>query len=178
MNTLEKSEKQEAQALRLLLLAGARKNEILKARWEYVHLDLHMISVPISKSGKTRYIFLSDAARDILSSLKSRGKSPWVFPGRKPSKPLSDIFAYWKEVRNELNLADVRIHDLRHTFASFLVNAGHTLYEAQKMLGHADPRTTMRYAHLGQRALVTAAETVSRLLESKKSAEAPSEAQS
>ena len=166
MTILEQSERQEAQALRLLLLTGARKSEILKARWENVHLDLHMISVPISKSGKTRYIFLSDAARDILAGLKSRGKSPWLFPGRSPRKPISDIFAYWKEVRDELNLADVRIHDLRHTFASFLVNAGHTLYEAQKMLGHADPRTTMRYAHLGQDALVTAAETVSKLLES------------
>ena len=140
MSTLEKSERQEAQALRLLLLTGARKNEILKARWENVHLDLHMISVPISKSGK----------------------------------PISDIFAYWKEVRDELNLADVRIHDLRHTFASFLVNAGHTLYEAQKMLGHADPRTTMRYAHLGQDALVTAAETVSKLLKSGTQAQTPS----
>ena len=166
MTILEQSERQEAQALRLLLLTGARKSEILKARWENVHLDLHMISVPISKSGKTRYIFLSDAARDILAGLKSRGKSPWLFPGRSSRKPISDIFAYWKEVRDELNLADVRIHDLRHTFASFLVNAGHTLYEAQKMLGHADPRTTMRYAHLGQDALVTAAETVSKLLES------------
>ena len=180
MTILEQSERQEAQALRLLLLTGARKSEILKARWENVHLDLHMISVPISKSGKTRYIFLSDAARDILAGLKSRGKSPWLFPGRSSRKPISDIFAYWKEVREELNLADVRIHDLRHTFASFLVNAGHTLYEAQKMLGHADPRTTMRYAHLGQDALVTAAETVSKLLESgtqaQTQAQAPTEA--
>lgn len=55
----------------------------------------------------------------------------------------------------------MRIHDLRHTFASFLVNAGHSLYEAQKMLGHSDPRTTMRYAHLGQASLLAAAETVS-----------------
>ena len=180
MTILEQSERQEAQALRLLLLTGARKSEILKARWENVHLDLHMISVPISKSGKTRYIFLSDAARDILAGLKSRGKSPWLFPGRSSRKPISDIFAYWKEVRDKLNLADVRIHDLRHTFASFLVNAGHTLYEAQKMLGHADPRTTMRYAHLGQDALVTAAETVSKLLESgtqaQTQAQAPTEA--
>ena len=174
MTILEQSERQEAQALRLLLLTGARKSEILKARWENVHLDLHMISVPISKSGKTRYIFLSDAARDILAGLKSRGKSPWLFPGRSSRKPISDIFAYWKEVRDKLNLADVRIHDLRHTFASFLVNAGHTLYEAQKMLGHADPRTTMRYAHLGQDALVTAAETVSKLLKSGTQAQTPS----
>ncbi len=55
----------------------------------------------------------------------------------------------------------MRIHDLRHTFASLLVNAGHSLYEVQKLLGHSDPRTTMRYAHLGQDSLVAAAETVS-----------------
>lgn len=60
-----------------------------------------------------------------------------------------------------MGLADVRIHDLRHTFASFLVNAGHSLYEVQKLLGHSDPRTTMRYAHLEQASLVAVAETVS-----------------
>ena len=71
---------------------------------------------------------------------------------------------FWNRIRRELGLADVRIHDLRHTFASFLVNAGHSLYEVQKLLGHGDPRTTMRYAHLGQASLVAAAQTVSACL--------------
>ena len=82
------------------------------------------------------------------------------FPGHAPGKPLSDIYIFWNRLRNALGLTDVRIHDLRHTFASFLVNAGHSLYEVQKLLGHSDPRTTMRYAHLGQAALLAAAETV------------------
>ncbi|MFQ9367288.1 MAG: site-specific integrase, partial [Bilophila wadsworthia] len=74
------------------------------------------------------------------------------------------IYVFWNKLRRSLGLADVRIHDLRHTFASFLVNAGHSLYEVQKLLGHSDPRTTMRYAHLGQASLMAAAETVSGFL--------------
>ncbi len=86
---------------------------------------------------------------------------PWLFPGHAPGKPLSDVYLFWDGLRRGLGLADVRIHDLRHTFASFLVNAGHSLYEVQKLLGHSDPRTTMRYAHLGQASLLAAAQSVS-----------------
>lgn len=67
----------------------------------------------------------------------------------------------WNALRRRVGLADVRIHDLRHTFASLLVNNGHSLYAVQKLLGHSDPRTTMRYAHLGEASLVAAAQTVS-----------------
>ena len=74
------------------------------------------------------------------------------------------MYLFWKKLRAELGLKDVRVHDLRHTFASFLVNSGHSLYEVQKMLGHADPRTTMRYAHLGQASLLAAAEFVGNFL--------------
>lgn len=159
MRELEKSARPEAAVIRLLLLTGARKNEILKARWEHVRLDQRLITVPLSKSGKPRHIILSDAALGILQSLPRTG--PWLFPGHTPGKPLSDLYLFWNKLRRKLNLADVRIHDLRHTFASFLVNAGHSLYEAQKMLGHCNPQTTTRYAHLGQARLLAAAETVS-----------------
>ena len=161
MRALENSDRPEAFALRLLLLTGARKSEILKARWEHVRLDLRMLIVPLSKSGKPRHILLSDAALDVLRAMPHTSGNPWLFPGHVPGKPLSDLYLFWNMLRRELGLADVRIHDLRHTFASFLVNAGHSLYEAQKMLGHSDPRTTMRYAHLGQASLLAAAETVS-----------------
>lgn len=161
MRALEKSDRLEAFALRLLLLTGARKSEILKARWENVRPDLRLLIVPLSKSGKPRHILLSDAALEVLRAMPRTSGNPWLFPGHAPGKPLSDLYLFWNRLRRELGLADVRIHDLRHTFASFLVNAGHSLYEAQKMLGHSDPRTTMRYAHLGQASLLAAAETVS-----------------
>ncbi|WP_165174969.1 site-specific integrase [Desulfovibrio sp. ZJ369] len=161
MRALEKSVRPEALAIRLLLLTGARKSEILKARWENVRLDLRLLIVPLSKSGRPRHILLSDAAVAVLRAIPRTPGNPWLFPGHAPGKPLSDLYLFWNKLRRELGLADVRIHDLRHTFASFLVNAGHSLYEAQKMLGHRDPRTTMRYAHLGQASLLAAAETVS-----------------
>ncbi len=161
MLALEKSDCGEAQALRLLLLTGARKSEILKARWEDVNLELRLLTVPVSKSGKPRHIVLSDAAMAVIGKISRKDGVPWLFPGHAPGKPLSDLYLFWNSLRHELGLADVRIHDLRHTFASFLVNSGHSLYEVQKMLGHGDPRTTMRYAHLGQESLLAAAETVS-----------------
>ena len=122
--------------------------------------------MPLSKSGKPRHIPLSDEAVSVIRSIPHVPGNPWLFPGHAPGKPLSDIYLFWNRIRQKLGLGDVRIHDLRHTFASFLVNTGHSLYEVQKLLGHSDPRTTMRYAHLGQGALLAAVETVSGLLSS------------
>lgn len=164
MDALRRSRRQEALVLRLLLLTGARKNEILRLRWENIRLDLRLLTIPVSKSGKPRHIPLSDAAMAVIRAIPRAGDNPWLFPGHAPGKPLSDIFLFWNTLRRSLGLDDVRIHDLRHSFASFLVNAGHSLYEVQKLLGHSDPRTTMRYAHLGQTSLLLAAETVSGLL--------------
>lgn len=161
MLTLKHSPRPEAKALRLLLLTGARKSEVLKARWENVHIDQRLLIVPLSKSGKPRYIPLSDEAIGIINSLQRTPDCPWLFPGHAPGKPLSDIYLFWNELRHKLGLENVRIHDLRHSFASFLVNSGHSLYEVQKLLGHSDPRTTMRYAHMEQDSLVAAAQTVS-----------------
>ncbi len=162
MATLERDGSLSALAIQLLLLTGARKNEILKARWENVCLEQRFISVPLSKSGRQRYIVLSDAAMAIIRKIPRRKDSPWLFEGHTPGKPMPDLYNYWKKLRQGLGLEDVRIHDLRHTFASILVNSGHTLYEVQRILGHCDPRTTMRYAHLGQDALMEAAEKAGR----------------
>lgn len=164
MDYLEKSDRIEALAMRLLLLTGARKSEILRARWENVNLEQRILTVPISKSGKPRHIVLSDAAISVIKSIPQNSGINWLFPGHVEGKPLSDLYLFWNKLRHELGLADVRIHDLRHTFASFLVNTGHSLYEVQKMLGHSDPRTTTRYAHLGQASLLAAAEVVSKCI--------------
>lgn len=164
MDALERSDRPEARVLRLLLLTGARKSEILRLRWEHIRLDLRLLTVPLSKSGKPRHIPLSDEAISVIRAIPHIPGNPWLFPGHAPGKPLSDVYLFWNRIRRELGLKDVRIHDLRHTFASFLVSTGHSLYEVQKLLGHSDPRTTMRYAHLGQATLLAAAETVSGLL--------------
>ena len=149
----------------LLLLTGARKREILNARWENVHLDMNWLIVPLSKSNKARHIALSSEAVEIFRAIPRQGNSPWVFPGLNLNKPLSDIFQFWKKLRKRLGFDHVRIHDLRrHTYASLLVNKGHSLYEVQRLLGHSDPRTTMRYAHLEQSSLVAAAQSVSAYL--------------
>lgn len=164
MQALRRSSRQEARALQLLLLTGARKSEILRARWEYVRLEQRRLTVPLSKSNKPRHIALSDEAIAIIQALPHRPDSPWLFPGHTPGRPLSDLYLFWNHLRRKLGLDDVRIHDLRHTFASILVNAGHSLYEVQRLLGHSDPRTTMRYAHLEQNSLLTAAGTVGAIL--------------
>ena len=84
----------------------------------------------------------------------------WVFPNPKTAKPYVSIFISWDTARKQAGLADVRIHDLRHSFASFLVNAGRSLYEVQKILGHTQIKTTQRYAHLSQDTLIDAANVV------------------
>lgn len=151
----------KAKILCLLALTGARKSEILRAKWEYLDKTRHILKVPLSKSGKSRSIILSAEALAVFESIRPLGASPWIFPGRDPAKPISDIFDYWNKIRRELNLEAVRVHDLRHTFASVLVNSGHSLYEVQKLLGHATPKTTMRYAHLANSALIEAVGKVS-----------------
>ena len=148
-------------ALQLLLLTGARKSEILQARWEHVHLENRVLTVPLSKSGKSRHIALSDAACRVIAAIPRLPGCPWLFPGVNDcSRPLRDVFPVWKRIREELELGPVRVHDLRHTFASLLVAQGHSLYAVQRLLGHCDPRTTMRYAHLQQQELVAAADSV------------------
>ena len=165
LRALQCSPRPEARAVQLLLLTGARKSEILRARWEHVHLEQHILTVPLSKSNRPRYIALSEDAIGILRELPRRPECPWLFPGRTPGHPISDIYAFWDRLRRQLGLADVRIHDLRHTFASILVNTGHSLYAVQRLLGHSDPRITMRYAHLEQGALLAATDAVSGFLD-------------
>lgn len=164
MGVLRKSDRPEARILTLLLLTGARKNEIVRARWEDVSLERRVLTVPVSKSGRPRQIVLSAMAVELLRKMAAERSGPWLFPGRGGERPLAGIDKFWRRLRKDLGLRDVRIHDLRHSFASFLVNAGHSLYEVQRLLGHRDPRTTMRYSHLGQDSLVAATDLVGSLV--------------
>ncbi len=149
---------QVGQVIRLLLYTGARKREILDARWDEIDFARCLLTVPAarSKSKRARHIPLSDAAIELLLSITRQEDVPWVFFNPKTRKPPVSIFYAWDSIRRRVGLEDVRLHDLRHSYASFLVNAGRSLYEVQKLLGHHDPKVTMRYAHLSPQAMLEA----------------------
>lgn len=143
----------------MLILTGARKREVLDAKWEEFDMERRQWRVSVTKSGKPRYIPLSDGVIQMLATMP-HDSSKWIFPNPKTGKPYVSIFCSWDTARIQAGLADVRIHDLRHSFASFLVNAGRSLYEVQKILGHTQIKTTQRYAHLSQDTLIDAANVV------------------
>ena len=138
-----------AAALRLLALTGCRRGEILSLRWEDVDTQAGELRLRDSKTG-ARPVPLSPAAAGVLSGLRRVPGSPWVIPGRKPDAPLRNLHSPWKVVRARAGLADVRIHDLRHSFASRALALGESLTMIGKLLGHRRVRTTARYAHLAR----------------------------
>ena len=159
-----------AQIVKLLLYTGARRSEIVNARWEYVDLGQQVLTVPLSKSGKPRHIALSDAAVALLREVPRQPEIPWMFFNPRTGKPPVSIYYAWNTIRIKARIPDVRLHDLRHSYASFLVRAGRSLYEVQKLLGHYDPKVTMRYAHLSPRSLVDAANVVADVIGHRKAA--------
>lgn len=154
-----------------LLLTGCRKREILDARWEDLDLDRGILIVPISKSGKPRNVYLSKRAIEVFKMARfflegemgefNEKQCPWIFANPATGRPYTGLFKAWDRVRKEINLKHFRLHDLRHSFASALVNSGGTLYEAQKLLGHSNAQMTERYAHLANDRLVNVASKVS-----------------
>jgi integrase len=134
-----------ATAMRLLLLTGCRKSEILGLRWEWVDFDRGCLRLPESKTG-TKTVPLASAALELLSGLPRR--SLFVLPAGKGKGHYTGLQKDWERVRERAGLAGVRVHDLRHSFASFAVAGGDTLYMVGKVLGHRQARTTEGYAHL------------------------------
>jgi integrase len=147
-----------AKAIMLLLLTGARRNEITYARWEYLDWEKKTLLVPLSKSGKPRAIALNGVALDLLRSVRADNASAYIFPSPVTGKPSASLYFPWQRIRVRAGLPDLRLHDLRHSFASFLVNKGVSLYVVQGLLGHAHTRYTQRYAHLTPDTLREAAE--------------------
>ena len=153
-----------ASCIALLALTGARKSEALNMRWEHVDLDRRMWKVPRSKSGRTRHIPLSDAAVAVLTAQPRSSDCPWVFPGEVEGRPLENVRKCWDRVKKAAGLdADLRIHDLRHSFASTLVNHGRPIYEVAEILGHSQISTTRRYSHFQNERLVDAANIAGRI---------------
>ena len=141
----------------MLLLTGARKNEVLHAKWQDFDLKRRIWRIEQNKSGKTRHVPLSDGAIALLAQVPRIEGCEYVFANPDTGRPYTQIFYAWDTARKRAGLDDLRIHDLRHSFASFLVNSGRSLYEVQKILGHTQIKTTQRYAHLSQDSFVSAA---------------------
>ena len=148
----------------MLLLTGARKNEVIHAKWKDFDLEQRIWSIEFNKSGKIRYVPLSDGVLQLLEIIPKEKNNPYLFPNPKTGKPYVQIFPSWNTARKRAGLEDVRIHDLRHSFASFLINNGRSLYEVQKLLGHTQVKTTQRYSHLSQKSLIAAANTATTAL--------------
>ena len=144
--------------VQLLLLTGARKSELLQAQWKHVDIERRAWLIPTSKTGKPRYVPLSQAAVDIIAALPRWHDCPWLLPNPLTHKPYTDIKRPWETARNAAGLSDVRIHDLRHSAASFMINAGIDLFAVGRVLGHADHQSTMRYSHLANDTLMRAVE--------------------
>lgn len=147
----------------LLLLTGCRKRELLDAKWEEVNLDRKVWRIPTSKSGKPRHCPLSDEAIAVLNAVPRFKDCPYIVPNPKTLKPFTAFFNSWDSARRAARLPDVRVHDLRHSAASNLVNAGQSLYVVAKVLGHAQTRTTERYAHLDSGVLLNAVNAASQV---------------
>jgi integrase len=150
-----------------LIYTGARKREVLEAKWTDIDWVQRSWKISKNKSNKIRHIPLSHGAIDTLMLAKAhrnlKEASDYIFPNPNTLKPFTSIYFSWDAARKRAGMPDLRVHDLRHSFASFLVNAGRSLYEVQELLGHADIKTTSRYAHLSRERLSAAVECVPRL---------------
>ena len=155
-----------ANAIRLQLLTGARIGEVLHARWSDFDLERGVWIKPShhTKQKRTEYLPLSGAAIALLAGLKGPEptKTDLVFPGRSADKPMVDLRWFWNTVLSSAEITDYRIHDNRHTHASHLVSSGMSLAVVGRLLGHTNPMTTQRYAHLADDPLREAADLFGR----------------
>jgi integrase len=146
-------------ALKLLLLTGMRKNEVLQGKWENVDLDRGIWFVPHTKNGKSNHVVLNAEAKALLLTLPKT--SQWVFPGRDPGKPLVEVRRCLNQLAVVAGIPALRVHDLRHSFASLCAQSGVPLLQIKSLLNHASLTTTQRYAHLTNNDLLIASQTVS-----------------
>lgn len=142
----------------LLLLTGARLSELLHAEWKHVDLEKRQWLIPMSKTGKARHVPLSQPAIAILKAVPRFDKCPYVLPNPETKLPFVSIKHGWQTARDEAKLPGLRLHDLRHSAASAMVNAGIDLFAVGRVLGHADHKSTMRYSHLAHDTLLAAVE--------------------
>ena len=161
------SSRDAANAVRLLLLTGARRGEVLSATWHQFDLAVGVWTKPSShtKQKREHRVPLSASARQLLADMRTdaerRGEtSPYLFPARTGDAPIGDIKKSWIALCKAAGINGVRLHDLRHTYASVLASAGQSLPVIGALLGHTQPSTTARYAHLFDDPLRAATERV------------------
>lgn len=142
----------------LLLLTGARKSELLKAKWSDIDIDKRTWTLNMTKNGRGRHVPLSQAAMEIIGQLPRYEDCPWLLPNPQTRLPFTDIKRSFMEARRLAGLNDLHIHDLRHSYASALAGSGVDLYTVGKLLGHVNVASTARYAHLANDTLMAAAE--------------------
>lgn len=150
-------------AFRLLLLTGCRLSEIQTSKWAYVDLDTKELRLPDSKTG-AKTIHLGEAAIAVLKALPRVAENPYVIVGKKTKQHLTDLQLPRRRIRRDAKLDEVRIHDLRHTFASGGLQVGEGLSMIGKLLGHTQVQTTARYAHLASDPVKQAADKISERL--------------
>ena len=148
-------------AIRLLALTGTRRNEILALRWEHVSEEHESLFLPDSKTGR-KAIHLSPPALALLQAIPRIEGNPYVICGERPGLHLVNIEKPWRRIRAAAKLDDVRLHDLRHSYASVAAMGGQSLIVIGKLLGHSQPATTARYAHLADDPVKAASDAVGR----------------
>ncbi len=136
-------------ALWLYLLSGVRKTELVTAKWSQVDWNRGLLALPETKSGEEQDVVLNAPALAILQSIPKVEGNPYIFVGVRPDGPLTNIDRYWRRIRQEAGLEDVRLHDLRRTTGSWLSQAGVELNTIKEALRHASLSTTLIYARLG-----------------------------
>lgn len=157
-----------ANAIRLLLLTGARRSEVLSAEWQEFDLERKIWTKPThhTKQRKRGHFPLSVAAMKLLEKMKSNAASEYLFPSPTNGSHQIEIKTFWRTICSEAGLEQVRVHDLRHTFASHLVSSGHSLEMVGRLLGHTQAATTFRYAHVADDPLRAATNHIGNLMES------------
>lgn len=156
-----------------LLSTGARLNEALSARWEYINREHRVWRIPASnsKSKRVRLVPLNDSAMEVLNQLDTEGNFEHLFVNKqrsiemKKEAPYTTITKVWDRIRNHAGIPHFRIHDCRHLFASWLVCSGRPIFEVMTLLGHANVKTTQRYAHLSTKTLQQASNSASLIIQ-------------
>ena len=146
-------------AIRLLAFTGCRLSEILTLRWNSTDWEQGCLHLPDSKTGR-KTVYIGAPTLEVLSRIDRDPNNPFVITGRKPGTHLVNLEKPWRRIRKRAGLDNVRLHDLRHSFASFGAGAGLSLPMLGKMLGHTQAQTTARYAHLAADPVKRAVDTV------------------
>jgi integrase len=159
---LDDEPENSARCITMMLATGARRGNVMAMEWADVDLDRSIWTIPVTKNGKKLRVPLNDMALSILEEQRKNRElgNPYVFPGLREGKPLTTVQQTWKRAIEKAGIANIRLHDLRHTFASHAVLNGTDLYTVSKLLGHHSPTMSARYAHLTDDALRKASNSV------------------